>query len=49
MKPNLPLPAPELEKIKQREYIDLNTLTSAHMFAPLSSIEPSYQLNLSSK
>ena len=29
--------------------MDLNTLTSAHMFAPLSSIEPSYQLNLSSK
>ena len=50
MKPNLPLlPAPQLEKIKRREYIDLNTLTSAHMFDPLSSIEPSYQLNLSSK
>ena len=43
MKPNLPpLPAPQLEKIKWCEYINLNTLTSAHMFAPLSSIEPSY-------
>ena len=45
MKPNLPpLPAPQLEKIKRCEYIDLNTLTSAHMFAPLNSTEPSYQL-----
>ena len=51
MKPNLltSLPAPQPEKIKQREYIDLNSLISAHMFAPLSTIEPSYQLNLSYK
>ena len=43
------LPAPQLEKIKRCMYIDLNTLTSVHMFAPLSSIELSYQLNFSSK
>ena len=50
MKPDLPpLPAPQLEKLKRREYIDVNTLTSAHMFAPLSSTEPSQQLNLSSR
>ena len=49
MKPNLltSLPAPQPEEIKRREYIDLNSLISAHMFAPLSAIEPSYQLNLS--
>ena len=49
MKPNLPLHVPQLEKIKRLEYTDINT--SAHMFAPLtcSSIESSYQLNLSYK